>query len=104
MRQWILNTPQRRMASSIPAMVEFYKENIGLNESDRSEDSDFSDETIDDISFENFDFQTARENLKNVLRQWPEKGPDSKFDQFIKILQGLKNARKKPENNGIRFF
>jgi superfamily II DNA or RNA helicase len=101
LRQWILNTPQRRMASSIPAMVEYYKNNIGFNENDRSEDFDFSDETFDVASIPNLDFQSARKNLKNILRQWPEIGPDSKFEKFTTILQGI---RKKEENLKIMVF
>jgi superfamily II DNA or RNA helicase len=104
LKQWILNTPQRRMASSIPAMVEYYKENIGLNESDHPEDLDFSDEDIDDVSYQTPDLQSARERLKSVLRQWPEKGPDSKFEQFINILQGLRKQEKRLKIMVFAFF
>ncbi len=104
LQQWILNTPQRRMASSIPAMVEYYKENIGLNESDHPEDLDLSDEAIDDVSYQTPDLQTARERLKSVLKQWPEKGPDSKFEQFINILQGLRTQEKRLKIMVFAFF
>ena len=50
------------------------------------------------------DLQTARERLKNVLRQWPEKGPDSKFEQFIKILQGLRKQEKRLKIMVFAFF
>ena len=104
LRQWILNTPQRRMASSIPAMVEYYKENIGLDENDHSEDTVFTDESNDDICFEKLNLQTARENLKNILRQWTEFGTDSKFEEFSKILKGIKNEEKKLKVMVFAFF
>ena len=89
-QQWMLNTPQRRMASSIPAMVEYYKENLGLNADDRSEDSEVLDEDFDDISSSAVDLGTARKLLQSILKRWPSKGPDSKYDQFIKILKELR--------------
>jgi len=104
LRQWILNTPQRRMASSIPAMVEYYKENIGLNENDRPEDLDLSDESIDDVSYQNLDLQTARDRLKNILRQWPKEEPDSKFEQFNNILQSLRMQEKTLKIMVFAFF
>ena len=89
-QQWILNTPQRRMASSIPAMVEYYKENLGLNANDRSEDSEVLDEDFDDISLDTLNLTTAKERLQSILERWLPKGPDSKYDQFIKILKELR--------------
>jgi hypothetical protein len=39
--------------------IEYYKENIGLNESDHPEDLDLSDEAFDDVSYQTPDLQTA---------------------------------------------
>jgi len=100
-QQWMLNTPQRRMASSIPAMVKYYQENLGLNENDRSEDEEIIDERFDDISLEHLDVDSARERLRVVLERWPAKGPDSKYEEFIKILKELKQ---KEDNLKIMVF
>ena len=89
-QQWMLNTPQRRMASSIPAMVEYYRADLGLNKNDRPEDSDLPDEDFDEISFDSLDLASARELLQSIVNRWPENGPDSKYKEFIAMLEGLR--------------
>ena len=83
--------PQRRMASSIPAMVEHYREHLGLSQQDLSEDHVFFDENEDDdIHEKEFSFRSAEERLRTVIRAWPENGSDSKYNEFIKILRDLR--------------
>jgi Superfamily II DNA/RNA helicases, SNF2 family len=89
-QKWVLNTPQRRMASSIPAMVEFYRNNLGFDENDYSEDSGLLNEDFDENLTDPFSFESARERLKAILKSWPKDAPDSKYDEFIKILKGMK--------------
>ena len=90
-QQWILNTPQRRMASSIPAMVEHYMTHFGLTEEDLPEDFDQEDEQEAEKTVNPSDFQDARENLKAVLKKWPKNSPDTKYDEFLSILKGIKS-------------
>jgi len=89
-QKWILNTPQRRMASSIIAMVEYYRENLGLDESDRSEDLGVTDEELDDAKIKGSDLDNARERLRDILENWPAQGSDSKYERFLEILKGLR--------------
>jgi len=103
-QQWMLNTPQRRMASSIPAMVEYYKENLGLNENDRPEDSSITDEDLDDIVFDPNNLSSAKDKLKAVLTKYGDKGPDSKYDEFIRILKGLRHKEGRLKVMVFAFF
>jgi superfamily II DNA or RNA helicase len=89
-QKWMLNTPQRRMASSIPAMVKYYKENVGLNGQDSSEDSGVKDEDFDELSMTEVDLDSPRKNLQRIIEEWPKPGPDSKYDKLREILEGLR--------------
>ena len=91
-QKWILNTPQRRMASSIPAMVDYYKDRFGLEASDISEDADLMLDNSDNGASGYIGLEEAREKLETVLKQWPKIGPDTKYDYFINILKELREA------------
>ena len=88
--RWILHMPQRRMASSIPAMVEHYRDHLGLSTEDFSEDHELIDESADNINKEEFSFQTAEERLRTIIEAWPTNGSDSKYNKFIEILRDLR--------------
>lgn len=87
--KWILHMPQRRMASSMPAMVEYYRNNIGLEEQDKPEDYEFVDKE-EGWLFNDVKFGGARERLKQIIKNWPAEGVDSKYDAFITSLNGLR--------------
>ena len=104
-QQWILNMPQRRMASSIPAMVEYYKENLGLNGTDRPEDCIvISEEDFDDVGTDELNLGAARERLRSILLKWPSQGPDSKYDKFIEILRSLRKQEGRLKIMVFAFF
>lgn len=103
-QKWMLNTPQRRMASSIPAMVEYYRLNLSLNENDRPEDSSITDEDLDDIVFDLNNLSSAKDKLRAVLTKYADKGPDSKYDEFIKILKGLRHKEGRLKVMVFAFF
>lgn len=88
-QQWLLNMPQRRMASSIPAMVEYYRDHFGFSYDDRPED--FVEATFEpeEISSE-ADFTVARERLQSIVRGWAVNSTDSKYDKFKSILEQLR--------------
>jgi len=88
--KWILHMPQRRMASSIPAMVEHYRRRFKLNMQDLPEDYFLIDESIDSVNQQDFDFHSAEERLKSIIQKWPSNGHDSKYEKFIEILKELK--------------
>jgi len=103
-RQWILNTPQRRMASSIPAMVEYYRDNLGLETKDVSEDFDLDDEDFDDTGEHGIDLSKARERLRTIVARWPINGPDSKYNSFISILRELRKKEGRLKVMVFAFF
>jgi len=89
-QQWILHMPQRRMASCIPSMVDYYKSKLPFEPDDRSED-DVSEEETEQGILPGVDMRSARRSLQEILAQWPVTGTDSKYDEFIKIIRTLKN-------------
>ena len=88
-QNWMLIMPQRRMASSIPAMVEYYREHFDLKEQDLSEDQDISDEELNDVSG-SMNLLNASQILKTIVSKWPKDGPDSKYAIFIDLLRTLR--------------
>lgn len=89
-QSWMLIMPQRRMASSIPAMVNYYKEHFGFDENSLSEDYTTPEEISDENELGNLDFVRAEQLLKSIVGKWPKNGPDSKYAAFIDILRKLR--------------
>lgn len=97
----VLNTPQRRMASSIPAMVEYYRGILRGGDAiyDKIEEvRDDLDYELSEAGMETDDgdedgqaagvvFENALQKLNSVVFKWPDDGPDSKYDAFIKELR-----------------
>ena len=84
-QSWILQTPQRRMASCIPAMVEYYRESSGLNIEDLSEDETVTSSNGNGES--SAVFGSAAHRLRHVLREWRDDGIDSKYAHLSKALR-----------------
>jgi len=103
-QQWMLNTPQRRVASCIPAMVKYYKTHLGFDSDDLPEDLELSEESESIESLEKSEFQQARQNLQNIIASWPENEPDSKYEEFIKILREIEQQDKKSKVIIFAFF
>lgn len=106
--KWVLNTPQRRMASSIPAMVEFYKKEFFGNEkstlySNWQDDRDLelselisaNEENNDNIEPEEIPtVEEAQENLKKILLKWPGDSVDSKYEALSNAIKNIRNKEK----------
>lgn len=90
-QKWILIMVQRRMASSIPAMVNFYKEHFGFDKQSLPEDL-VIEEISDENELANNDFTQPERELKSIISKWPENSPDSKYDAFINILRKLRKV------------
>ncbi|MEW6386315.1 MAG: SNF2-related protein [Thermodesulfobacteriota bacterium] len=89
-QQWLLHMPQRRMASCIPAMVNYYKKEMAFASEDRAED-DYVEEGQDEGADLLLDFlNSARQRLQKLIAAWPSEGPDTKYREFIKILKKLR--------------
>jgi len=102
--QWVLHMPQRRMASSIPAMVEHYKERLKFQINESSEDYAPINESFDEIQAEDLDFQSAEERLRSIIQIWPENGSDSKYNKFIHILNTLRQKEGRLKVMVFAFF
>jgi SNF2 family DNA or RNA helicase len=87
--RWILHMPQRRMASSIPAMVDYYRQKFHFSKEDLDEDVGFIDESIESEN-DKFEFASAEERLQHILKIWPQNGLDSKYEKFKEILTCLR--------------
>lgn len=103
--KWVLNMPQRQMASSIPAMVEHYMKTIpGVQrfpvvESEPADDLEAEESELRSENGENdFElertqsFEEAQANLRDVLSQWPENATDSKYEAFVKALRKIRSG------------
>jgi hypothetical protein len=89
-QQWVLNTPQRRMSSSIPAMVKHYRDSINFSENDFPEEMNDLDLDSNESTINIQNVESAEDHLRDVIRRWPDGEPDSKYDQFVNMLRQLK--------------
>lgn len=91
-QQWRLNTPQRRMSSSIPAMVEYYRHRLDVTPDDME---DFEDFLLDeDFTDEQGDYNTIKERLRQIVKQWPRHAHDSKYSKFSEALHHSKEEKR----------
>ncbi|KMP10352.1 hypothetical protein UZ36_07890, partial [Candidatus Nitromaritima sp. SCGC AAA799-C22] len=91
-QQWVLNMPQRRMASSIPAMVDYYRNTMGLDKEDLPEDMGFIDIDSDEDDINASDLESARKRLAEIVRKWPSDGLDTKYKKFAEMLRQLRET------------
>jgi len=90
-QQWLICTPLRRVSSCIAAMVEYYKNHLGFDRDDRGEDEEF-DEDGNNKYFD--DFIETRNRLRNVIEKWHGNKEDSKFEQFKRVIQSIREKEK----------
>ena len=94
--QWLLNMPQRRMSSSIPVMVEYYKSNIQYPVND-----------IPETLSEDFAFKEEKDtynDLQKILNNWDNSFIDSKYNKFIEIIKKEKKEIGKVKILVFAFF
>lgn len=119
--KWVLNMPQRQMASSIPAMVEYYREKL-LSDSSFSGKNSVDSNDLDDLESERRalqlesdengyeeeeeipSYEEALETLRMIVALWPENGPDSKYDAFIKAVREVRAKEKQAKILVFSFF
>jgi len=86
-QQWLINLPQRRMASSIPAMIEYYQQQLG---DIIDEEEDYAEELIDLSDKEadpDAEYLVAKAKLGQIIGQWNKTGQDTKYNKLNNILQ-----------------
>jgi superfamily II DNA or RNA helicase len=84
-----LNTPQRRLASSIQGMVDFYRQ----SESRKPKDDEES-ELLDDEDRSDDTASSLQADVSRLIASWPSNAPDSKYDQLLKLLRELPSSRR----------
>jgi superfamily II DNA or RNA helicase len=92
-QQWRLNMPQRRMASCIPAMVNYYRNYLGLDASDAPEDDEPPNAAADDSNENASNLESARETLKGILSTWSSDAVDTKYQRFITTLREVRSKQ-----------
>jgi len=103
--QWRLHMPQRRLASCIPAMVEYYREKYGFTDDDCPEDMPLQLNNDNEIEVQSgISLDSARNQLHQVISMWPKGGPDSKFDALLEIIDEVKRNEGKCKILLFSFF
>lgn len=87
---FLLVTPQRRMSSSIPAMVEHYRQSAGLGEDEVAEDPII---TVAEDHADPDQLAHARRELQKIIARWPRNSElDSKYDVFREVIERTRRA------------
>lgn len=90
--QWRLNMPQRRLASSLQGMVEFYRTENGSTSDEIEEDEEDQELLAPPRSVLESSERELRARLRRIIATWPESGPDAKYDllhqALTDVLQG----------------
>lgn len=90
--QWRLNMPQRRMASSLQGMVEFYRTESGTAPDEVEEDDDWDDQPSMGRSVLESSEGQLRARLKRIVASWPASGPDAKYDVLLQTIQDIERG------------
>lgn len=86
---WRLNTPQRRLASSIQGMVDFYRqEKVWAHDEDDPDDIETDTDTPSDEN----DALRLRTHIGQLIKGWPADATDSKYDKLIQLLLELRSS------------
>ncbi len=111
---WILNTPQRRLASSIPAMVEHYRQKMreeGEILLENGEGLEDLDPLLDEDNGNNGNGEeqvptvaVARQKLSELLSIWPDNARDSKYEAFIQSVRSIRQTEANPKILVFAFF
>jgi SNF2 family DNA or RNA helicase len=100
-QQWMLNTPQRRVASSIPAMVRYYRSHLGADLGELSEDIAYLEDETDTSPPS---LQVARARLQSIIASWREPDTDSKYEALKQVLEFNRKERKRLKVLVFAFF
>jgi len=94
--QWMVNMPQRRMTSCIPAMVTHYRQQLvqksapfGTDDEEYQEDLGWI-EVESDTPIGTPRVADASQRLSQLLSLWQVGAPDTKYEKLLEILQGLR--------------
>jgi superfamily II DNA or RNA helicase len=88
-QQWLINMPQRRIASSIPAMVEHYQSEYGIVVDKYPEDAGVVPEELSEEGAAAKSVSELRSRLKELCRRWPVHRTDTKYSKFLEALKRM---------------
>ena len=71
-------------------MVEYYKEQVGFDVDDTSEDVEAEVSYREDSAEPGRSLESARDHLRRLLSHWPMGGPDSKYGIFLEALKKVR--------------
>lgn len=84
---WRLNTPQRRLASSIQGMVDFYRQETAWTQKEEEHD-DFEGDI--DVSPDGDDALRLKTHIRQLISSWPANANDSKYEKLILLLSEIR--------------
>lgn len=84
---WRLTTPQRRLASSIQGMVEFYRDGIYSDATAEPDDAEGLGGSL--MQVEEATAEELETSIRRLVADWPDQGPDAKYDLLLSVLQEL---------------
>ena len=88
--QWVVNNVQRQVSSSIPAMINHFRNKYNLTDAMNLDDYDFDE--IDET--DNANVISSKQRLLEIISTWTECRQDSKYLKLTEILCGLKREDK----------
>ena len=100
-QQWMLQMPQRRVASCIPAMVEHYRSHFLFDTRDVPDDAVQPEGNGAGPAASSGGNLDARGRLQDLVRSWPRDAADAKYDALLGGLQELK--RDEPGTKTVLF-
>lgn len=90
--QWRLNMPQRRMASSLQGMVEFYKTENGTAPDEVEDEDELGDLPSTGRSALESSERELRARLRRIVATWPASGPDAKYDLLLRAIEDVEQG------------
>lgn len=90
--QWRLNMPQRRMASSLQGMVEFYGSENGASPDEVEDEESLADLPETGRSVMELSERELRAQLNRIVATWPQSGFDAKYDVLLKAISDVEQS------------
>lgn len=98
---WALNTIQRRMASSIHASVEYYRDGATADTADLDEDDLAPGLPLEGVRTGDAHWKAE---VNQLVASWPDDAPDSKFECFARVLSETHSNRPEAKVLVFAFF
>lgn len=101
--QWVMNMPQRQIASCIPAMVERFR-NQSMPVSDFDDEEFEQNGYADGFARARSRLAEAQERLREIIEAWPANAVDTKYEHFRQVLESVTVENKECKVMVFSFF